>query len=333
MHLVGVDHVFVYMVERGMHSTYNTYFSDLGSAEFITLVPWPFQPGGYLQPLSQIGAYENCVWRQKHWAIWTLQAQSDEYIQPLGKFRSLKELLHEKSDHSLATALEVGWFKLSAIGLREGPHGLEAGETPAAMQLLRTEEGPPSDLNVFAEEFSYRAALPYGVQVCEDQTASRSTCKVFMAGTNYVHFFVRPDDLVQTHVHKVREFVNDSVVRGYFDPFNEARINHFSECTGDRYQHEVGIQRDCQGNKVIEQSRAALLKDSSMSVMKVCVEMLWGHGHLTPEIEACVSKNWQRSESDRVVMHRNVSRDSILEYGASVACDSFQFEADVYLNG
>jgi len=340
MHLVGVERVFVYMIDRGaVESSYDKYFSDVGSARFITLVPWPFQPGGYVQDLSQLAAYDNCMWRQKRWATWTLQAQHDEYIQPLGKYRNLRQLLSEKSDLSSATALETGWFKLSGLGLREGPRGLEEGQSPAAGRV-RADEGPPSDLNVFAEEFSYRAAAPYGVQVCEGQSASNSTCRAFLAGTNYMHFFVRPDDLVQTSVHGVAEFVNDSALSGKLDPFNEARINHFSEFTADRYRRETQIERDCQGNNVIEQSRAALLKDSSMSVMRVCVEMLWGHGHLTPEIEACVSKNWQMSEFDRVVqrnasivvMHRNVSGDSILEHGASVVCDSFQFEADVYLN-
>jgi hypothetical protein len=327
MHLVGVERVFVYMIDRGAaESSYDKYFSDVGSARFITLVPWPFQPGGYGQDLTQLAAYDNCMWRQKRWAAWTLQAQHDEYIQPLGTYRNLRQLLSEKSDLSSATALETGWFKLSGIGLREGPRGLEEVEMPA-VQRRRADEGPPSDLNVFAEEFSYRAAAPYGVQVCEGQSASNSTCRAFAAGTNYMHFFVRPDDLVQTSVHSVMELVNDSAVRGYFDPFHEARINHFSECTADRYQHEIQIERDCQGGwDNVPQSRAALLKDSSMSVMRVCVEMLWGYGHLTPEVEACVNTNWQRSETDHVVMHRDVSGDSMLKHGTSVACDSIHFE-------
>jgi len=324
MHLVGVDHVFVYMVERE-ESSYDTYFSDLGSARFITLVPWPFSPGGYNARLSQVGAYDNCMWRQKRRATWTLQAQHDEYIQPLGTYRNLKELLHHHGNHSCVTALETGWFKLSSIGLRTGPNGLEAVETPEARRLYG-DEGPADGLNVFSEEFSYRAAAPFGVQVCEGGAAS-NTCKAFRAGNNFMHFFARPDDVVQTGVHAVVEFVNDSVVRGYFDPFNEARINHFSGYAGDRYKHEINIEIDCQGGREnVPQSRAAFLKDSSMFVMRTCVEMLWSYGHFTPEVEACVSRNWQRSKTDRIVMYRNVSGDSLFERGASVVCESFQFE-------
>jgi hypothetical protein len=344
MRLVGVEHVFVYMIEREQNS-YDSFFSALGSAQFITLVPWPFQPGGYLQALSQVGAYDNCQWRQKQWTQWTLQAQHDEYVQPLGKYRSLKQLLLTKSDHSAASAFEIGWFNPSEIGLREGAEGLEAGETKRAGPGIS--EGPPGDLNVFAEESSFRLAVPYGVQVCEDKNSS--ACKAFRAGNNFQHFFVRPDDLIRTNIHSVAEFVNQSAVSRVLDPFNEARINHFSRHISERYQSEVELNVDCQGGFVINKARATLIKDLSLSAMRICAELLWSHGQLTPEVEACVSKNWQMSETvprgtralarrrgggeqnrfgmhTNVVMHRNVSGDSLSQNGDPITCDSFEFD-------
>lgn len=324
MRLVGVDHVFVYMIEREQ-SSYDSFFSALGSAQFITLVPWPFQPGGYLQSLSQVGAYDNCQWRQKQWTQWTLQAQHDEYVQPIGKYRSLKQLLLDKSDHSAASAFEIGWFNPSEIGLREGAEGLEPGETKRAGPGIS--EGPPGDLNVFAEESSFRLAVPFGVQVCESK--SSSACKAFRAGNNFQHFFVRPDDLIRTNIHNVAEFVNQSVVSRVLDPFKEARINHFSKHESERYQSEIDLYGGCQGGTAIaarDNARATLVKDLSLSAMRVCVELLWSHGQLTPEVEACVSNNWQMSETNRIVMHRDVSRDSTSRRGAPIACDSLEFD-------
>jgi len=311
--LVGVEQVFVYMIprtnnlRRSQESNGSFLFVDEYEAiwtglsrvvdlEAVSLIPWPYHPRGFEIEISHLSAYDNCMWRAKEHYHWVLNAQADEFFQPLGSFRDLRDVLTQKkySDARTLSFLEYSWFNASLMEKNfENDDGcthckitpfqvLDHSEYPSGVTMPHHGYGAINDENVHKRGVYYNASGCIISHMGDNYIRTASLAKwvnhAFYAGVHVPDIGFQneaPNDLSSFPLE--HQYV--------LDPFTEARQNHF---TG--HAHNDFLVRA----EMHHVPHRITKDDVSIAVLHQCIQILlgWNERNIT-EIGSRIKHAWE----------------------------------------
>jgi len=273
--LFGIEHVFVYMIPREGkdYSQILKKLSHLTRMGLVTLVPWPFSPNGFEIELTHLNAYDNCMWRAKGQFQWVLNAQADEYFQPLGRHKSIPEVLGQDKyqDARTVTFLEYSWFNASLLRLDKNDcshckimpkYVLDHGKYPSGIVMAHHGHGtlrsPDEQVSVLM---------------------NASGCLISDWGDNYIRTAARTEFVrhaFHSGLHCQDIGFGLTVPNGYSptpqqyiaDPFTELRQNHFTGYARGDYMlraEKHNLPRQLERN------------DTSVVSLNKCIQILFGN--------------------------------------------------------